>query len=125
MARTKIAEHQLADERYQANTTNSLKSKVFEQSGWGFTTGSGTASAEKGVTFPEAFSELMSIQVTIAGYKDGSDPTSPSDVQGAAGTWASFHSANTSGFQARTQGTATFTSNTRMLFHWTAKGTRA
>lgn len=83
--------------RYQSNTTNSNQNGVWIQSGWGFFVGDGDTSATESVTFPTAFTTVLSVVATGIGYKDSSDPSGIGDF-GDYGVYANVNSVSTTGF---------------------------
>lgn len=83
--------------RYQSNTTNSNQNGVWIQSGWGFFVGDGDTSATEAVTFPTAFTTILSVVASGIGYKDSSDPSGIGDFADY-GLYANVNSISTSGF---------------------------
>lgn len=68
--------------RYQSGTTNSYQNNVVIQHGWGYIEGAGATPSilVKAVTFPDAFSTLLSLTCTGIGFKNSSGaPTAIAD----------------------------------------------
>lgn len=82
--------------RYQSNTTNSNQNGVWIQSGWGFFVGDGDTSATESITFPTAFTTILSVVASGIGYKDSSDPSGIGDF-GDYGVYANVNSISTTG----------------------------
>lgn len=93
------------------------------QWGWTFVTGTGAVGASRVVTFPEAFATTPLVYATMVGYKSGSDPTGPSDIDGNASWTVGANTETTTQFMAfYSQGSGTLPSNLRIVIRWWAIG---
>lgn len=109
--------------RYQDNTSNSTETGITEQWGWGYMLGDGDFICSEAVTFPVAYSELMSVTCNVLGFKNTTNPSSISDFTADAIT-ADAQVPTTTGFTAvvqHTSGTAIATTR-RVGYSWIAKG---
>lgn len=55
----------------QADTTNGTTTSVKMQAGWGQMLGTGANSVSEGVTFPAAFTTILSVSISMIGFKSG------------------------------------------------------
>ena len=112
--------------RYQANTTNSDQSGITPQFGWGFILGDNTNIIEETLTFPTAFSTILSVHVSLLGVKSGSDPANIGELTielDASGFMIAGSDITTSGCLVTMSRTAsTFGSTARWGYSWVAYG---
>lgn len=108
---------------YQSNTTNSTKTGVFFQSGWGFMAGDSDSEINEAVTFPTAFGTVLGAQVTPVGYKDSSDPTSVGDTTGLLGVYLNCSAVSNTGLNVSiTISSGIIPASRRVLYAWLAYG---
>lgn len=108
--------------RYQSNTTNSNQNGVWMQSGWGFFVGEGDTSAAEDVTFPTAFTTVLSVIAVGIGYKDSSDPSGIGDF-GEYGTYANVSAISTTGFRVSLNiPSGSIAATRRVGYSWIAMG---
>jgi hypothetical protein len=110
--------------RYKDNVTDSVQPTTFVQTGWGFITGTGATFVNKAVTFPIPFSSSAIVLCSPIGYKDTTDPTSPSDFAQYEEIHMAVGAANAAGFTATGKyiGGTAMASTRRFGFSWVAIG---
>lgn len=109
----------------QSNVSNSQRSGLKVQYGWGYCTspGEATYSNTKAITFPEPFSSPPIVICAGAGYIDGSNPTAITDLATWEKSSASAGSVSSTGFITRAFGGGdVISSNRRIGFSWIAIG---
>lgn len=122
--------YRLGPVNYQTNnSTNTTKSNVVVQTGWGWVVGNGSSPITKAVTFPLALDSIMSVTISGAGIKASSDPTVLTDLVtgygGDASGWEA-HSITTAGFTAKLGAVSgqSLSAANRYAFMWTAMGVK-
>lgn len=112
---------------YQSITTNTTPTSKI-QSGWSFVTGDGTNTQYTiTITYPVAFSTIRYVTANLIAYKDGSDPTSITDITGGLGlgpyqTFANSPSTTQMTVYAGRGDATPVTNGRRLLFNWLATG---
>lgn len=108
------------------NTGSATYQNAHVQSGWGYITGDGGSSTlTVAVTFPVAYaSGLIRVVASFIGYKDGSNPSSETDVSALSDlVVASAQAATSTGFTGQvTRFSAALVSGYRYAFSWVAIG---
>ncbi len=113
--------------RFQNLTTNTAPTGLTIQAGFSFIQGAGNNSSSKTITFPVAFSSILSVQVGQMGYTSGSDPTnitSPTIPDGGSIAVVFADTVTLSGFRAyyTVDSSAILGSTLRKCFSWWAIG---
>ena len=122
--------YRLGPVNYQTNnSTNTTKSNVVVQTGWGWVVGNGSSPITKAITFPLALDSIMSVTISGAGAKASSDPAALTDLVtgygGDASGWEAY-SITTAGFTAKLGAISgqSLSATNRYAFMWTAMGVK-
>lgn len=113
--------------RRQDNTTDSTEDNVLTQYGWGFKIGESDISVSETITFPTAYTSAPVVVVSLAGYKNSSDPATIDELNGnftVQSVSCGVSSISTTGFTITiTSDTGTTMANTlRIGYTWVAYG---